>query len=308
MRFIMTTIETLAQKQPPLRTVAVHAGTFHADDVFAIGILKLINSALSVIRTMDGPTLRWADGRVDIGKNYNPLTHDYDHHQKGGAGERENGVPYASAGLVWKHFGERLVHSKEAFDTIDRKLIQSIDAKDNGMTTSEDTICRTYTIYDMVKIYNKAWEAKLKTNDEAFFSAVDVAKDILRYEIIKADESAQVNDYVRSCLPSHSHVPYVVLDKDCDWQPVLVNETDKLYAIYPSPVDDWRVRAVPIVEEGFIPRKSFPAAWGGLAGDDLSKATGVEDMIFCHKNLHLTTTKTKERALRIVEIAIAYSG
>ena len=30
------------------------------------------------------------------------------------SGGRENGISYASAGLVWKHFGEKISGSKEA--------------------------------------------------------------------------------------------------------------------------------------------------------------------------------------------------
>jgi len=90
-----------------MKIIAVHNGEFHTDDVFAVAILKLIYPNLIAIRTRDKDKLKEVDARVDVGFKYDPSSGDYDHHQKEGAGKRKNGVPYASAGLIWKHFGKK---------------------------------------------------------------------------------------------------------------------------------------------------------------------------------------------------------
>jgi len=88
--------------------VATHPGNFHADDVFAVAVLELVHGSLEVVRTRDADAQAAADVRVDVGGRHDPASGDFDHHQKGGAGERENGIRYASFGLVWREYGERL--------------------------------------------------------------------------------------------------------------------------------------------------------------------------------------------------------
>ena len=92
--------------------IAVHDGVFHADDVFAVAILKIINEDIEIIRTRDDEVLATADMRLDVGGRYNPETGDYDHHLVQGAGERKNGIPYASCGLIWKHFGMQIAKTR----------------------------------------------------------------------------------------------------------------------------------------------------------------------------------------------------
>ena len=90
---------------PRLMRVATHPGTFHADDVFAVAVLSLVHDDLEIVRTRDDARVAAADVRVDLGGRSDPSTGDFDHHQRGGAGERENGIWYASFGLVWREFG-----------------------------------------------------------------------------------------------------------------------------------------------------------------------------------------------------------
>ena len=72
--------------------VATHPGTFHADDVFAIAALRLAHVQVEIVRTRDEEAQAAADVRVDVGGRSDPATGDYDHHQRGGAGERANGI------------------------------------------------------------------------------------------------------------------------------------------------------------------------------------------------------------------------
>src|SRR4051794_14474736 len=117
--------------------VATHPGNFHADDVFAVAVLGLVHgSSLEIVRTRDAEALAAADARVDVGGRSDPATGDYDHHQKGAAGERSNGVRYASFGLVWRAHGEALAGSAEAARAIDERLVQGVDANDTGQTIS----------------------------------------------------------------------------------------------------------------------------------------------------------------------------
>ena len=116
--------------------VATHPGNFHADDVFAIAVLQLVHGELDVVRTRDAEAQAAADLRVDVGGRHDPATGDFDHHQKGGAGERANGIRYASFGLVWREHGPALAGSREAAEAIDERLVQGVDANDTGQNIS----------------------------------------------------------------------------------------------------------------------------------------------------------------------------
>jgi len=119
------------------KILVTHNGTFHADDLFATATLALVfNGNIKVIRTRDEEIIKKADFVYDVGGIYNPEKNLFDHHQKEGAGKRENGIPYASFGLVWKKFGKKICGSQKVADEVDQKLVQ--------LFSDGDMIVRTY--------------------------------------------------------------------------------------------------------------------------------------------------------------------
>ncbi len=66
-------------------TIATHSGFYHADELFAIAVLKLIfekeGSQVEIIRTRDRETAFSCDYCVDVGREYDPSKNRYDHHQ-----------------------------------------------------------------------------------------------------------------------------------------------------------------------------------------------------------------------------------
>ena len=74
--------------------------TENADDVFSVAALKYIYPSFKLIRTRDMELISKADVVIDVGGEHNPETGRFDHHQRGGAGARENGIPFSSFGLI----------------------------------------------------------------------------------------------------------------------------------------------------------------------------------------------------------------
>ncbi|NCC71203.1 MYG1 family protein, partial [bacterium] len=138
--------------------IVTHNEKFHADEIFACASLLLIFPDSEIIRSRDENDFRKADIRVDVGEKNNPETLDFDHHQRGGAGYRENGFPYASFGLVWKEFGKKICKNEEISKKIDRKLVQTIDALDFGYDFFTYSDIYPYTISDMISAFNPSWE------------------------------------------------------------------------------------------------------------------------------------------------------
>jgi len=170
-----------------MKTIATHDGIFHTDDVFAVAILKLIYPEIKIIRSRDSKEFCKADFKVDIGKIYHPDSGKFDHHQKEFCEIRKNKIPYASAGLIWKHFGEKLTNSKKAFDYIDEKLMQPIDAIDCGVSITQKEIIPDYCIRQVILSFKPNWQEINPEYDKAFEKAVKFATNLLFREIRSAN-------------------------------------------------------------------------------------------------------------------------
>ena len=144
--------------------MVTHSGRFHADDVFAIALLRMVPEwkAAKLIRTRDEEIIKKADLVVDVGGIYNPAQNRFDHHQTGGALNYENGIPYSGLGLVWKQFGEQVCGSKEVAQMITEKLVQQIDAMDCGLSIETPNIVGVaeYVMDDMTDAFNPSWKEK----------------------------------------------------------------------------------------------------------------------------------------------------
>ncbi len=288
-----------------VKVIAVHDGSFHADDVFAAAALRILYPDAQVIRTRDPEKLKKADFRVDVGGKHDPLTGDFDHHQMESAGVRENGIPYASVGLVWKHYGNQITGNPSVTDALDQKLIQLVDANDNGFTMPYDGLeIPPYSIARLVESFNPGWEENNPDYEAAFEEITAFAKRILQNEIKKLKGRDRARDLVMKAIRESDGMPYIVLDKSCPWQDLVVEHSDALYVIHPSATGDWRVRAVPQTKGSFLLRKPLPKAWAGLRESELRELTGIAGAKFCHKERFIASCETREDAETMAMLAV----
>ena len=70
------------------KTVATHSGSFHADDVFGVGILMGVFPSHTLVRTRHDALIDAADFAVDVGGIWDADTGRFDHHQRGFNGAR----------------------------------------------------------------------------------------------------------------------------------------------------------------------------------------------------------------------------
>src|SRR5215207_303290 len=278
--------------------VATHPGNFHADDVFAVAALELVHGPLEVVRTRDADRQAAAAIRVDVGGHSEPATGNFDHHQKGGAGERENGIRYASFGLVWRAHGEALAGSAEAATAIDERLVCGVDANDVGQTLVEPLIgdIRPMSVSGVIAALNPAWDEALTPEEEdaRFAEAVALARGMLERELAGAAAIRRAED------------PRVIeLDSNMPWrEAVVTGAPEALFVIYPKS-DGWGSQAVPRELGSFENRLSFPADWRGRSGEELVAATGVEDAIFCHAAGFYASAGSREGIVALVAASIA---
>jgi uncharacterized UPF0160 family protein len=289
--------------------VATHPGNFHADDVFAVAALELVHGPLEVVRTRDADRQAAAGIRVDVGGHSDPATGNFDHHQKGGAGERENGIRYASFGLVWREHGEALAGSAEAAAAIDERLVCGVDANDVGQTLVEPLVgdIRPMSVSGVIAALNPSWDEALSPEEEdaRFGQAVDLARGMLERELAGAAAFARARDLVAAAIRRAEDPRVIELDSNMPWREAVVTSApEALFVVYPKS-DGWGSQAVPRELGSFENRRSFPAEWRGRSGEELAAATGVEDAIFCHAAGFYASAGSREGIVALVAASIA---
>ncbi|HEY6760359.1 MAG TPA: MYG1 family protein [Baekduia sp.] len=291
--------------------VATHPGNFHADDVFAIAALRLAHGddEVVVVRTRDPRVQDEADARIDVGGRSDPATGDFDHHQKGGAGERPNGIAYASFGLVWRHVGERVAGSAEAAASVDERLVQGVDANDTGQTITESLVddVRPMTVSGVVAALNPAWDEELgrEQEDARFLEAVALAQGILAREVAGAAAFQRARELVRAAIARAEDPRIIELDANMPWrEAVVAGAPEALYVMYPKS-DGWGLQAVPVAASSFDNRLDLPAEWAGLTGSELAAATGVDDAIFAHAKRFYASASSRAGITALARLAMA---
>jgi len=289
--------------------VATHPGNFHADDVFAVATLGLALGELDVVRTRDEALTARADLRVDVGARAKPETGDFDHHQKGGAGERPNGIRYASFGLVWREHGARLAGSVEAAASIDERLVQGVDANDTGQAITKALFAdvRAMTVSGMIAAMNPAWDAELTAveEDACFGEAVTLATQILERELAGSAAFQRARKLVWEAINRASDPQVIELQRNMPWREAVVTQApEALFVIYPKS-DGWGLQAVPSALGGFGNRRDLPEAWAGLSRAELAAVSGVPDAIFCHSARFYASASSREGVMALVERALA---
>jgi len=284
--------------------IITHNGSFQADDIFAVAILLLAVGESEVVRTRDKDQIALADYVVDVGMVYDPTQNHFDHHQPGGAGERPNGIPYASCGLVWKEFGEKLSGGKEEADLIDANLMQPLDAHDNGIAIADYRFkgVRTYSIVDFFYSFLPSLHESEENLYKVFMELVTMAKALLVREIGRARGMIRGEAKVREAYDTSIDKKILLLSEELPWKRILSEKSDVMFVVYHRNDGRWSARAVPDV--GYISRKPFPVAWAGKTDEDLQKITGVQNAVFCHRGLFMALAESKEGAIKLAKLAL----
>lgn len=300
-------------------TIVTHNSNFHSDDVFAVAALCLIiersefggarGAPIKVIRSRDPEVIKTGDFVVDVGGVYDEANNRFDHHQIEGSGKRENGIPYASFGLVWKKYGAKLAGSQSAADIVDRKLVASVDAHDNGFKMSDSRYegYEPYLIEDFIFSFYPTWLEDESDWDGLFLDLVAIARALIRREIAIALAREEAKLHITEAYGRMEDKRVIILDSYYPWRTVSREFPEPLFVVYPERVNGhWHVGAVQAGKGmSFTNRKDLPKEWGGLRDEELQRVTGVPDAVFCHTKLFLAVAKSKAGAIELAKKALA---
>lgn len=319
--------------------IVTHSGRFHADEVFAVAILELsVNGVAYVRRTRDDAEIAAAKSNrntyvLDVGGEYDPVRENYDHHQwrsDNAEGEiRANGIPYATAGLVWRNLAERvfsrqtpaLLDVKEFYTAVDDALIAGIDAADTGYFWSKELPYTNAVPMSMslaISAFNPTGSGK--ETDGPFADAVAWARQILKRTVHQSYDKLETQKVIRrrievhlaeikaDCLNLNMTRPAIlVLDEGGSWIDVILSDPRYAilqYVIYPDDVTGWMVQCVPKSKNTPDKRKALPAFWAGARDIAFQAKTGVGDAVFCHPARFLCGARTFEGAMALACAAV----
>ena len=288
--------------------VAVHDSKFHSDDVFSVAILSLyLNKPLKIFRTRDQKILSKMDYVLDVGREYNPSKFKFDHHQEGWNEKRENGILYATCGLLWKEYGTKITGSFELAQKIDEKIIQTIDAEDNGIEIYKNVIdgVTPYCVVDYISSLNPTWVEKEADELQAFKKAVAEARIILKREIKKSEDSLLGKKRIQEIYKKTEDKRILILDDDYSWKKTLSLYPEPLFVIKKyNDTKKWSIKAVPATGYKFKNRLNFPKSWAGKEGKKLIAITGITDAVFCHNKQFICVANSEKAAIELAKKAI----
>lgn len=292
-----------------LKKLVTHNATFHLDDIFACATLSMLleskGEKFEIIRTRDEDIIKHGDYVFDIGGSYDSEKNRFDHHQHGGAGERTNHIPYSSFGLVWKKFGKELCGVEEISERIDKKLVQSIDAGDNGVDLYKlTTDVQPYGLHSLFYAFRPSWNEE-DNFDLIFLEMVELAKKILSREIVKEKNTLLGEKKFIEIYEKTEDKRLIITEDRYPWAKVCLLHPEILFVVNHRLDGTWSVNAVNKKLDSFENRKNLPALWAGLSDEELQKITGVLDAIFCHRGLFLAVAKSKDGAVKLAELALS---
>jgi uncharacterized UPF0160 family protein len=242
-----------------------------------------------------------------VGHIYDPDNLIFDHHQRSFTLKRESGIPYASFGLVWKHYGESLCGSSKTAEYIDSVIVQAIDAEDNGIDIYETKIegVGFHTLSDIIESFVPR-HVDDDTVQIGFDSALNFATSYMKRQIKLAKELFEVAlPNIRNAI-AVAEDPRILIFKTFDktWLNFIAHETDKaLFVIFPTHRKTWAVRSVPKRGQKFEYCKLLPAEWGGRQ-KDFAEISDVQDALYCHNGCFLAEADSLEGADRLAALSL----
>jgi uncharacterized UPF0160 family protein len=288
--------------------IATHNGKFHCDDVFAVALLKLIlqHMKIVVIRTRDMNNINNADIVVDVGGQYNEKDNRFDHHMRDFNLHRDNGIKYSSFGLVFKKYGLTFCDNNQKMaDMFDNILVQPIDAIDNGQKFIERTMnINPYTISNVISDFNPDWFEDQNFN-KSFDEAVEFAQKIILNVYNKCKGKFKAQDIVEDYFNKSENKEIIVLDTYAPWTDVICSKLGPKFVIFPDfASDEWRVQAVPVAPNSFELKTPLLEEWCGKNKEELKEITGIDDIVFVHRNGFIGGAVSKESCIKMAETVL----
>jgi len=280
-----------------LRSVGVHDGSFHADEVSACSLL--IHFGLvdrnQVVRSRDYDKLFLCEYICDVGGIYDPKNKKFDHHQADYKGD------LSSAGMVLHYLKDTHIISHSLFEHLNHSWILGVDAHDIGKYTADiGTSTFSHIIANFMPI---AYDASDQELQKGFDAALD-------FTLAHLGRMVERFYYMRSCKKEVEAAmlasdTVLFFDRMLPWMDLFFDmggeEHPALFVIMPSS-SGWKLRGIPPNgRDRMKVRQPLPEKWAGLLDQKLEEVSGIPGALFCHKGRFISVWKTKEAAFEALK-------
>lgn len=297
--------------------LVTHSGGFHADEVLSSVILTRLFPNARIVRSRAAEWITPAPDRViyDVGGAYDANLGIFDHHQRG-APLRDDGNPYSSFGLIWKHYGRDYLKAiaipdsdiDAVHESFDKKFVLPIDLMDNGaIDPSTAGPMSGLTLPSLLETLKPVFDNKTPgADDEGFMAALAIARTLVEAGIGQRAAKSRAEGMVLAAIERAGSGRVLELPMGMPFRPAIIKAgaDHLLFVVHPRD-KDWCITGIRRAEEGFELRANLPAAWAGLSNGDLEAVCGIAGASFCHNGLFIAAASSREAILAMAEIAVA---
>ncbi|TWI36717.1 MYG1 family protein [Paracoccus sulfuroxidans] len=298
--------------------LVTHSGGFHADEVFSSVILTRLFPDAKLIRSRAPEWITPGADRIiyDVGGAYDAEAGVFDHHQRG-APLREDGQPYSSFGLIWRHFGRDYLaasgvpadHIDSVHTSFDASFVLSIDLVDNGALSSGSAgpLLSGMILPSLIETLKPVFDnADPEAEEIAFHTAVSIARAFVEARVARSAAKLRAEGIVMEAIEKAGDSRILELPMGMPFRPTVVKAgTDHLWFVITPRGKDWTIGGIRKSEDGFEQRADLPASWAGLSGEALEEASGVLGALFCHNGRFIAAAASREAAVAMAKIAVS---
>lgn len=275
------------------KSLGVHDGSFHADEVTACALLFVFGliDKDQIVRSRNPTILSNCEYVCDVGGVYDPTIKRFDHHQADYKGEM------SSAGMVWLYLKDEGIVDVSLYDYLNRSLIMGIDAHDNGRGNMEPGVSTfSHVISQFVPIH---YDVSEEVQTVHFHQALEFVIGHLQRVIERFKYVKSCREKVAAAMKHRG--PCLVFDEAMPWMESFFElggeKHPARFVIMPSG-SHWKLRGIPpSLDERMKVRQPLPEAWAGLLENQLKGVSGISGAIFCHKGRFISVFETKEDAI-----------
>ncbi|MBB2905618.1 uncharacterized UPF0160 family protein [Rhizobium sp. RAS22] len=296
--------------------LVTHSGGFHADELLSSVVLTRLFPQARLIRSRAPEWLAAGADRIiyDVGGAYDAARGMFDHHQRG-APLRDDGQPYSSFGLIWKHFGRDYLaafgvpedHIETIHASFDAGFVLPVDLVDNGaLSPSTAGPLAGLTLPVLLETLKPVFDdTDPEADNRNFHAALGIARSFVEAKIANSAAKLRAEALVKQAIVDAGEGHILELPMGMPFRPAIVKAgADHLLFVVHPRNNDWCLTGIRRADEGFALRADLPAAWAGLTDKDLEAVCGVEGASFCHNGRFVAAAKTRDAALAMAGLAV----
>ena len=297
--------------------LVTHSGGFHADELLSSVILTRLFPDAAIVRSRSPEWITPAADRIiyDVGGIYDASARIFDHHQRG-APLRDDGQPFSSFGLVWKHYGVDYLtaigvpsaHVESIHKSFDTKFVLPVDLLDNGaLSPATAGPLADLTLPSLLETLKPVFDDKEPgADDRGFHAALSIARAIVEANIAQRASKLRAESMVLAAIAAAGESRILELPMGMPFRPAIVKAgaDHLLFVVHPRD-KDWCITGIRKAEDSFEQRADLPSAWAGLSNGDLEAVCGVEGASFCHNGRFIAAARSREAILAMANIAVS---